>query len=130
MRPRKVMQGKLVASEYQECRAFWQWAQCYPQIREYLVKHVNEGKRTPLQGFQLQAIGMRKGFPDYQLALPRGHYHGLFIEMKTKKSRDYAEKPEQVEWITKLRAAGYYATFAYGCDEAIKVTQDYLANRL
>ena len=55
----------------------------YCSLRGVTVAHVpNEGKRSPQQGAKLKRMGMQKGFPDLVVPLPRGNYHGLYIEMK------------------------------------------------
>ena len=117
-------------NEYQECRTYWEWAQHHPILANYLIKHVNEGKRSKILGHLLNLIGMRKGLPDYQLPISNDTYHGLWLEVKTQDERDKKQKKEQVDWLEKLRKAGHYANFAYGCDDAIQQTLDYLNNRV
>jgi hypothetical protein len=113
-------------SEYEECRLYWDWSQLNPLLREYLVHHVNEGKRSKRNGHMLNIIGMRKGVPDYQLFVPNKNYHGFCLEMKTKEKMNRIQPLEQVAWIKKLRKQGYYANFSFGADDAIKQTLDYL----
>lgn len=92
------------------------------------IVHIpNEGKRSERYGAELKRLGMRKGFPDLFVPLARRGYHGLFIELK----RDITRKPtnEQLWWIEKLNAAGYYATVCYGADAAIKEINKYLKEK-
>lgn len=124
-KPRKIaVSPYTVASEYDECRAYWQWAQTRPILREYLYKCVNEGKRDPRAGRNLKLIGLTAGLPDYHLPYPSGSHPGLWIEMKRKMR--YTISEQQAEWIVKLRRVGHKAEIAYGCDDAIKITQSYL----
>ena len=83
----------------------------------------NEGKRTARYGAELKRMGMRKGFPDMFILYAKNGFHGLFIELK----KDVTSKPtkEQVQWISKLNAAGYYATVCYGADAAIREIKKY-----
>jgi|ERR1044071_5760802 hypothetical protein len=122
--------SKWTCSEYQECKAYYAWAQYHPILREYLYKIVNEGKRSRAQGFYLQLIGMRAGLPDYHLPVANNSYHGLWIEMKTKTQKRIAKRENQLSWLDKLKKIGHYATFAYGASDAIKITLDYLNNRI
>lgn len=118
------------SSEYQECLAYWQWAQHYPIVKEFLIKHVNEGKRSKMTGHRLNMIGMRKGLPDYQLAIPNKTYYGFWLEMKKKEEKCKEKREEQVEWINKLRSIGHYANFAYGWEDAVDQTLGYINNRI
>jgi VRR-NUC domain len=115
------------ASEYQECRAFWKWAQFHPQISQYLIKHCNENMNKSWFNQALFAIGMRPGLPDYQYPVPNNKWLGLWIEMKKKGGK---VKDNQYEWIEQLRKINHYATFAYGAEDAIKITLDYVKNKV
>lgn len=42
----------------------------------------SEGMRKPQYRAKLKLMGFRAGIPDVCLHLPRGEYHGLFIELK------------------------------------------------
>ncbi len=121
---------KWISSEYQECKAYYAWAQYNPILREYLYKIVNEGKRSSASGFFLKLIGLRAGLPDYHLPIPNNTYHGLWLEMKRKNQNKVTKRENQTEWLDKLNKIGHYATFAYGCEDAIKITLDYINNRI
>ena len=72
-------------TEAQEQSALVRWAELMrPRFPELvLLAHVpNEGLRSPVTGARLKVQGMKRGFPDLILPVPRGEYHGLFIEMK------------------------------------------------
>jgi hypothetical protein len=120
----------VIPSEYQECKAFWGYAQIVPLLREYLIKHANERIGHSWFTKALIAIGMRPGLVDYQWPLRNEKYNGLWIEMKRIDGREKAKDADQDEWIEKLRKIGHYATYAYGCDHAIKIYTDYVNNRL
>jgi hypothetical protein len=125
-----VKHEKFCANEYQECKAFWEWAQYNPILAEYLYKIVNEGKRTARNGASLKLIGLRAGLPDYHLPIGVGDWNGLWIEMKTRDQSDEKQSQKQKEWIRKLKKANHYATFAYGWEHAAKITTAYLQNKL
>lgn len=66
------------------------WAQFesgrHPELS--LLFHVpNGGKRSKVEAARFKAMGVQAGVPDLFLPVPRGAYHGLFIEMKAPKGR-------------------------------------------
>ena len=96
----------------------------YMTLKGILFIHVpNEGKRSPMVARILKAMGLKPGFPDLLILEPRGSYHALAIEMKTKNGR-LTEK--QREWLNKLRDNGYLALACWGADDAIKVIKQYM----
>lgn len=72
----------------------------------------------------LRAEGFRKGAPDMLLALPRGRYAGLFIELKRAASGVVSD--EQKDMLRILLAAGYMTMVCYGAEDAKRVIVDYL----
>lgn len=120
----------LHASEYQECKTYWQWAQYQPQLSEYLIKICNENQNKPWFTKALIAIGMRPGLPDYHYPIPNDNWAGLWIEMKTKKTKKHIKRANQDLWIEKLKRVNHYATYAYGSDDAISITKEYIENRI
>ncbi len=124
-----------VISEYQECKCYWKWAQTNPITAEYLVKHVNEGQRQSWYVKALQYIGMRKGLPDYQLIWPNQNWGALWIEMKRRDEKSKCGKrtehqQRQDEWIERLKSAKHYATYAYGWEDAMRITNEYLTDKI
>lgn len=120
----------LIATEYQECKSYWEWAQYHPLLKEFLIKHCNENKSGSWFVKALKAIGMRPGLLDYQYPIPNVKYLGLWIEMKRSDEINKKKRENQGEWIEKLNKVGHYATYAYGCDHAIAITTNYLENRI
>jgi hypothetical protein len=117
-------------SEYKECLAFYKWAQFNPLLREYLIKIVNEGARSPQSGYFLKLIGMRPGIPDYFLPLANDTYSGLWLEMKLSGSQGERKRDNQSAWIERLKKIGHYATYAHGWQEAADIASKYLANQI
>ena len=75
----------------QEC-VFWFRAQ-FPHYKKLLFAIPNGGKRNIVTASILKAEGALAGVADLMLAMPRGEYHGLFIEMKHGKN-DLSESQE------------------------------------
>lgn len=67
-------------------------------------------------------MGLAKGFPDLFFPLPRGRYHGLFIEMKVKGGK---LSPYQKKWLDYLRDAGYGTAVCFSAKEAIETIERY-----
>jgi len=119
-----------IPTESQEQRAVMQWAEvCKGMCPELaLLVHIpNGGLRDPIVAVKLKREGVKKGFPDLFLPVPRGQYHGLMIELKRVKGG--VVKPEQKQWLDHLNAQGYRAVVCKGADEAIKEIENYLRGK-
>ena len=116
------------SAELLEQEALIQWAALTVikgyRVGDYLVHVPNEGKRGPKAASEFKRAGGRAGYPDLILDLPAGDWHGLRIEMK---SRDGKPTATQLEWIERLRGAGYRAEVCYGFEDARNVITEYLA---
>lgn len=75
-----------------------------------------------LRGYK--SLGFRVGMPDIYWHLPRGRYHGLFIELKTVK-RLSRPTVEQVLMGKVLRKNGYCVKFCRGYGNAIRTALYY-----
>ncbi|PWC10531.1 VRR-NUC domain-containing protein [Brenneria corticis] len=122
-RVRKVIRQ----SELEEQAALIEWAALVTVNGicpgRYLIHIPNEGKRGPKAAADAKRLGMRAGVSDLLLALPRGGYAGLWIEMKATGGRP---TPGQLEWQELMRAAGYRAEICYGFDAARSEIENYL----
>ncbi|WP_145482196.1 VRR-NUC domain-containing protein [Yersinia rohdei] len=92
-------------------------------IGEYLIHIPNEGKRGPKAARDAKWLGLSKGVPDLFLALPRGGYAGLWIEMKTLNGKP---TPDQNHWLNKMNEIGYLATIKFSCAETAKTITEYI----
>lgn len=95
----------------------------WPEL-EMLFAVPNGGDRNMLVAKKLKAEGVKKGVPDLCLPIPRGVYHGLFIELKRQKGGVIS--PEQKAWIAALRGQGYRAEVCKGATEAWDVIREYV----
>jgi hypothetical protein len=122
-------------SEHDEQRAIFEWAAWregqYPELKllaaipngaklPYIKKN---GKRFSPEAVRLKAEGLKPGFPDMILPVPKGEYHGLFIELKFGGNKP---TPEQAVWLDRLTERGYLAVACWGANEAIEVISEYL----
>lgn len=93
------------------------------KIGYYLLHIPNEGKRGPKAARDAKRLEMKKGVYDLFLALPRGGYSGLWIEMK---AIDGRVTSAQLEWQELMRSAGYRAEVCYGFNATILQIELYL----
>lgn len=84
----------------------------------------NGGARNVIVARKLKAEGVKPGVPDLFLPVPRGSWHGLFIEMKAEGGR-LSDLQEQ--WRVGLQQQGYRVAVCYGSHAALDVLQAYLA---
>jgi hypothetical protein len=83
----------------------------------------NGGRRDIITGANLKQQGLRAGIPDLCLPVPRGQYHGLYLELK---SADGRLQKNQRMWLDELSAQGYKTATAYSFAEARQVIENYL----
>lgn len=117
-------------SEWHYQKAIFDYARLrVNQIPEWgmLFAIPNGGSRHPVEAARLKATGVKRGVPDMFLPVPKGKWHGLFIELKSDKG---GMSLEQRAWMDALRALGYYALVCFGADAAIERIEGYLRGDL
>lgn len=85
----------------------------------------NGGKRNYFEALKFKRMGVSAGFPDIEIPIPSGPYHGLYIELKRIKGGKVSEA--QLEWLNYLKDKGYYADVAYGFEQAKEIVIHYLS---
>lgn len=116
-------------TEAQHQAAVIKWSE-QPEIRKTwpalkLLHHVpNGGSRDAIEARNLKLQGVKRGVPDLCLPVPRGDYHGLYIEMKREDKGDTS--PEQDWWIQELTDHGYFAQVCHGYKPAIRLLEWYM----
>lgn len=104
------------------------WALAYRGLgvacEELLYAIPNGHRRDPVTGAILKREGLRSGASDLALAVARGPYHGLYLELKTETGRP---SPAQCEFLDAVIAEGYRGRFAYGFDAAKAEIEGYLS---
>jgi hypothetical protein len=71
----------------------------------------------------LKASGLVPGVSDLMLMIPKGSYHGLFIEMKVKGGKI---SDSQKEFMGLATLMGYQAVVCFGFNEAKDAITNYL----
>lgn len=99
------------------------------KLGDFLIAIPNGGKRNIREAARLKQQGVKSGVSDLFLALPRGNYGGLWIEMKRPivkgKTRPKVSEMQEI-WISRMVQAGYKAKVCYGFDEAKELIELYL----
>lgn len=115
-------------TELQHQQAVIKWSK-QPAIRQKwpmlkLLYHIpNERKCSEVMGRLLRLAGVKRGVPDLHLPVPRGEYHGLYIEMKTPTGETTSD---QDWWITELSDQGYFCEVCHGWQSAVRVLEWYM----
>jgi len=113
-------------SEHQEQVAVVEWFRAqYPLLKMALFAIPNGGLRHIRVAMTLKKEGVISGVSDLFLMVPRGTFHGLFIEMKTKKGK---LSENQKEFIKIAINMGYQVIVGYGFEDAKNKIQKYLFN--
>lgn len=112
--------------EKDEQKTLFEWAE-YAKIKHpelALMYHIpNGGSRHPAEAANLKAQGTKAGVPDICLPVPRGVFHGLFIEMKYGKNK---LSDKQKQWIQELLQQGYAVHVCYTFESARTAILNYL----
>lgn len=119
-------------NEKAEQSTLFKWAEIagnqYPELA-LLFAIPNAGgftggyKKNMLRVMSMRREGVKKGVPDLFLPVPRGKYHGLFIEMKTEKGK---ASIEQKHWINRLSEQGFWCEVCPGFEAAKQTIERYL----
>ena len=91
------MKNYIPQREDLEQAALISWAEAYERIYPELalLYHIpNGGKRDRIVAAKLKAQGVKPGVPDLCLPVPRGKYHGLYIEMKDGKKQNHRKSKQ------------------------------------
>ena len=110
-------------SEDDEQRQLIQWCRTRPEL-QFLFHIANENTAGIKWGVRNRQLGVKSGVPDLMLPIPAGGYHGLFVEMKTRRGK---VSDNQQRWIDALNAFGYRAVVCYGWEAARDEIESYLA---
>ena len=118
---------RLYPTEEEEQTVVMHWATMaagrWPELR--LLFHIpNGGKRSKAEAVRFKAQGVKAGVPDICLPVPRGKYHGLYIELKRVKGGRVSDAQEQ--YISALRKQGYRVEVCFGMEQARDVIVEYL----
>ena len=117
---------KNLQHEAAEQAALFSWAammeERFPELK--MMYHIpNGGSRNRLEAANLKRQGVKAGVPDVHLPVPRGKFHGLYVEMKY---GDNKPTEKQKEWLFSLKEQGYATAVCYSWEEAAGLIMTYL----
>ena len=115
--------------EHQHQVALFYWAGLMIKMGKYpelvcMYAVPNGGLRDKRVAAKLKAEGVKAGVPDVALPVPRGGFHGMYVELKIGKN---TLKPNQREWFAWLTKQGFYCVVCYGWEQAQREIECYLA---
>ena len=116
-----------MGAEAMECGAFVDWFARTHQDLLPALTHIPNERRNKLEAIRMQLMGVRKGVADYLLAVPRGAFPGMWLEFKAAGQSLSAVSQDQRTWLRLMAAAGFFTAVARGVDQAIEITEAYLA---
>jgi hypothetical protein len=82
----------------------------------------SKGRRFSPEGKKLSMKGVMKGVPDIIILNSRKGYNGMAIELKAKRNKP---SPEQIEFLTKMKDAGWFVYVSNSLDEVIDLIDWY-----
>lgn len=126
MRLIKTKKIRLEPNEHQIQSAFFSQIRIDAHFKNFyplIFAIPNAAKRSYALARYMQAEGLTPGVPDVFVAIPKGIYHGLFIEFKAGKNK-LSESQER--FIENARVKGYRVLVCYSCEEAIDRLRNYL----
>lgn len=111
----------------QHCVAWFRWQ--YRKKYRLLFAIPNgaflqgDARQRAMRWAMLEREGANKGTADLLLSIPRGRYHGLYIEMKTPNGR---QTPDQKEFEQAVLDEGYGYVMPRTLEEFQRVVKSYL----
>ena len=98
----------------------------WPDEYEMMWHTVGEGKRDAFYGAMLKQRGKKDGVPDWVVAIPRGGYGCLFIELKRSVKSDSSIPKSEKDFLLNSEKWGNKCVVAYGYLAALEAIKDYL----
>jgi len=117
---KKSVSKQLIPSEAEEQRSLIYWCEVmkyqYPDL-DLIFAVPNGDLRDKKTAALLSSEGVKSGVPDLILPVPRGTYHGLYIEMKRSDGGSGTSK-NQDKWIERLQKHIYCVKVCWGFEKA------------
>lgn len=112
--------------ESAEQSAFFDYFSHYPSFKYVLFAIPNGGSRHIVEATNLKRQGVKSGVWDVFLAIPRGTFHGLWLEFKVNKNK---LTTHQQLFGQEMKNRGYCTKVCYSCEEGIKEVWKYVGRK-
>lgn len=99
---------------------------CYPNFSRYVAHPPNEGMRSAFQRFKITWLGVSPGLPDILFFFPMHGYHGLALEVKSKKGK---ATENQLTWLANLATCGWRTEIVNDMGQGQKIIDEYFKPR-
>ena len=110
-------------SEMQQACVIWFRYQ-YAPLKKLLWANGNGGQRQKAEARIMKGEGVQPGVPDLTLAVPRGDWCGLYIELKVLPNQPTDEQKTMMELLT---SQGYYCQVIYTKEQFMSLINNYLS---
>lgn len=103
----------------------FEWISFHPHIAPFCFSIPNERKASRFHGALLKQMGLRPGASDVFVAIPRGDFHGMFLELKEGRNKP---NDRQLKFMDDMRSQGYYCVWKTGFEKARLAITEYLGD--
>lgn len=95
----------------------------FPKFHKLLFAVPNGGRRGIIEATRMKGEGVVPGVSDLLFLYPSKGYHGLCIEMKTKRGR---QSKEQKIWQAEVQSVGYKYVICRSIEDFMEQVKIYL----
>jgi hypothetical protein len=113
MKPEQIIQCQLM-----------DWVRSKPEIEPYIFHVANERQTSPQHGRLLKRMGVRAGVSDVFVGIPKGEWHGMWLELKAPNGK---LSKHQERFMQDMASQGYYCVWVIGFEAARQAILKYLA---
>ena len=95
--------------------------------RQSITDHLKDLQNRANKMKLMKREGFKPGVSDLFIAVSRGTFHGMVLEMKDVNKKESAVTPDQADHLELMAQQGYYSCWAAGADIAIEQIKEYMA---
>lgn len=99
------------------------WIRTREDLHPFAYSIPNDRKASRIMGQILKYMGLKPGVSDICLSIPKGPFHGMYIELKFGKNK---ATQHQLDFIENMRSKGYHALFCVGYEAAKTAIEEYM----